>query len=245
MAEHHNRHHQHDPSLTTVQVEVDENDGGGDHDAACGRLRHSTHRVSTTSVRRGEDDRSRRRLRGSSISSSPSSSSSSSPSLSPGPHSHSHTRSRSAESGPRYRTPAAATKAKTRRNTDVRILFLLVALVSLAWSLYQLPLNRVIERRLCVEYYRGRAGLHDASSSSPSSVWSADLKSESTVHLKDGVVGDGEIPEEMCKVDPVQRNLGRIQGFMETGWVVGGMFLSSTSSTVVSLPACLTLSIYP
>lgn len=79
---------------------------------------------------------------------------------------------------------------------EVKPLLLLVALVSLAWSLYQLPLNRVIERRLCGEYYRERGGTE----------------------------GDGEIPEERCKVDEVQRGLGRIQGVMETGWVVGGMF---------------------
>ena len=77
----------------------------------------------------------------------------------------------------------------------IKPLFFLVALVSLAWSLYQLPLNRVVERRLCGEYYRGRGGTER----------------------------DGEIPEERCKVDEVQRGLGRVQGVMETGWVVGGM----------------------
>ncbi|KAM7203184.1 hypothetical protein V8F20_004126 [Naviculisporaceae sp. PSN 640] len=101
--------------------------------------------------------------------------------------------------------PAAAVTPKAELNTDIRILFLLVALVSLAWSLYQLPLNRVVERRLCVEYYRD----HEPS------LWHGD-----------GNGNGNEIPEEMCKVDEVQQGLGRIQGFMETGWVVGDFVMT-------------------
>ncbi|KAK3320376.1 major facilitator superfamily domain-containing protein [Cercophora scortea] len=82
----------------------------------------------------------------------------------------------------------------------VRRLLLLVALVSLSWSLYQLPLNRVIERRLCREYYT----IHDPSVAEP----------------------DGTVREEFCKVEPVQQGLGRIQGVMETMWVVGDFLMT-------------------
>lgn len=72
----------------------------------------------------------------------------------------------------------------------------LVLLVNLSMSLYQLPLNRVVERRLCREYYASR----DPTGFRP----------------------DGEVDEELCKVDAVQRELAWIQGAMETAWIVGG-----------------------
>ncbi len=79
----------------------------------------------------------------------------------------------------------------------IRPLLALVALVNLAWSLYQLPASRVIESRLCREYY----AVHDPS-----------------------VVGPGgEVPEGLCKVDEVQEGLGRLVGGVEVGWVAGGM----------------------
>jgi hypothetical protein len=62
-------------------------------------------------------------------------------------------------------------------------------------SLYQLPLNRVIERRLCREYYAE----HDPAQGS-----------------------DGPIDEGLCKIEQVQQSLGSIQGVMETIWIVGG-----------------------
>lgn len=87
--------------------------------------------------------------------------------------------------------------AKTPSGSNtVRPLLVLVALVSLAGSLYQLPLNRVIEKRLCLDYY--------------------------TRHDPSVVPPGGTIPEELCKVGEVQQGLGRIQGVMETAWVVGG-----------------------
>lgn len=79
----------------------------------------------------------------------------------------------------------------------IRPLLLLVAFVNLAWSLYQLPVSRVVEDRLCREHYRAR---------DPSAL------------RGDG----GSIPEELCKVDEVQQRLGRIQGAAETLWVAGG-----------------------
>lgn len=79
----------------------------------------------------------------------------------------------------------------------ITALLSLLLLVNLAASLYQLPLNRVIERRLCREYYAE----HDP-----------------TV-----IQHDGSIREELCKIDVVQQGLGWIQGTMDTLWVVGGM----------------------
>jgi hypothetical protein len=83
-----------------------------------------------------------------------------------------------------------------RRRPVVRALLSLMVLVNLATSLYQLPLTRVIERRLCLDYY-------------------ANLGPSSLGH-------DGDIREEDCKMDSLQQELGRIQGVMETTWIVGG-----------------------
>ncbi|KAJ0117284.1 hypothetical protein J7T55_003695 [Diaporthe amygdali] len=76
----------------------------------------------------------------------------------------------------------------------------LLLLVNLAASLYQLPLNRVVERRLCQEYY----SYHDPSIIGPG----------------------GDIEETFCKADPVQAGLGRIQGFMDTAWIVGDFVMT-------------------
>jgi hypothetical protein len=57
--------------------------------------------------------------------------------------------------------------------------------------------SRVVESRLCREHY----AVHDPSALRP----------------------DGSAPEELCKVDGVQRRLGRIHGVMEALWVAGGM----------------------
>jgi hypothetical protein len=82
-----------------------------------------------------------------------------------------------------------------RRNAITPVLGLLL-LVNLSMSLYQLPLNRVIERRLCRDYY---------ASTDPS------------------VIGpDGSVDEQLCKIDLVQKGLGWIQGVMETIWIGGG-----------------------
>ncbi|KAK4159212.1 major facilitator superfamily domain-containing protein [Cladorrhinum sp. PSN259] len=67
-------------------------------------------------------------------------------------------------------------------------------------SLYQLPLNRVIERRLCRDYYAAT----DPSAFGP----------------------DGEVNEELCKIDTVQKKLAWIQGAMETAWIVGDFVMA-------------------
>ena len=61
-------------------------------------------------------------------------------------------------------------------------------------ALYSLPLNRVIERRLCEEYYEH--------------------------HNSPKITIDGSIPEKLCKIDDVQRQLAWLQGIMETTLVV-------------------------
>jgi hypothetical protein len=88
-------------------------------------------------------------------------------------------------------------------------LITLLLLVNLAASLYQLPVNRVVERRLCREYYL----VHDPSVLDP----------------------DGFVREELCKNKPeVQEGLAWIQGFMETIWIVGGQSYSSCDAATKS-----------
>lgn len=78
-------------------------------------------------------------------------------------------------------------------------LVLLLLLVYMAQALYTLPLNRVIELRLCEEYY--------------------------TRYDPSVIQRDGSIPEKLCKIDEVQRQLAWLQGIMETTLVVCGMYL--------------------
>lgn len=87
------------------------------------------------------------------------------------------------------------TRARTK-NELIRPVLLLMLLVNLAGSFYQLPLNRVIERRLCREYY----AQYDPGSIGP----------------------DGAVDEQLCKIDSVQRSLAWMQGVMETAWIFGG-----------------------
>ncbi|KAK4112325.1 hypothetical protein N656DRAFT_798136 [Canariomyces notabilis] len=82
----------------------------------------------------------------------------------------------------------------------IRPLLLLIALVTLAWSLYQLPVSRVVESRLCHDYYAA----HDPSVLPPA----------------------GNVPEELCKLDEVQQQLGRIQGVMDAMWVAGDFVMT-------------------
>lgn len=90
-------------------------------------------------------------------------------------------------------------RAARRRAHPKRAILALLALllsVNLAASLYQLPVNRVIERRFCREYY---------TANDPS------------------VIGDdGSIDESFCKIDAVQQRLAWLMGIMETSWIVGG-----------------------
>jgi hypothetical protein len=76
-------------------------------------------------------------------------------------------------------------------------LLLLLILINLATSLYTLPLNRVIEYRLCEDYYRQ--------------------------HPTNAISPDSAIPEKLCKIDEVQKQLAWLQGILETILVVCGM----------------------
>ncbi|KAF2741283.1 hypothetical protein EJ04DRAFT_1471 [Polyplosphaeria fusca] len=82
-------------------------------------------------------------------------------------------------------------------NTDrasIWPLLLLLILTNMAMSLYTLPLNRVIEKRLCDEHY---------------------------AHHDPSAINAGEtIPEKLCKIDEIQKQLAWLQGIMETTFVV-------------------------
>ncbi|KAF1933838.1 uncharacterized protein M421DRAFT_414893 [Didymella exigua CBS 183.55] len=83
----------------------------------------------------------------------------------------------------------------TRKYTrSIRPLIIFLILVHLSAVLYTLPLNRVVELRLCREHY--------------------ELVDPSTIGV------DGSIPEKLCKIDEVQRRLAWLQGIMETTLVV-------------------------
>ncbi|KAL2140774.1 hypothetical protein VTI28DRAFT_3249 [Corynascus sepedonium] len=113
---------------------------------------------------------------------------------------HQRRRSPGAQGARRRRIFSPATAAPATPRRAIRPLLLLVALVNLAWSLYQLPVSRVLESRLCRAHYAA----HDPSILQP----------------------DGSIPEKLCKIDPVQQPLGRIQGMTEAAWVAGDFFMT-------------------
>ncbi|ROW09881.1 hypothetical protein VPNG_06294 [Cytospora leucostoma] len=94
----------------------------------------------------------------------------------------------------------ALSRPRKPARSAIAALLGVLLLVNLAASLYQLPLNRVVEGRLCREFYEQ----HDPSRLGP----------------------DGDVNEELCKVDIVQQGLGRIQGAMETVWIVGDFVMT-------------------
>ncbi len=85
----------------------------------------------------------------------------------------------------------------TGNRRSIRPLVVLLVLVHLSAVLYTLPLNRVIELRLCQDHYEHR---------------------DPSLIPKHGL-----IPEKLCKIDEVQRQLAWLQGIMETTLVVCGM----------------------
>ncbi|KAK7956575.1 MFS general substrate transporter [Apiospora aurea] len=93
-----------------------------------------------------------------------------------------------------------ARRGPVPRRAVISALLILLLLVNFAQSLSSLPLNRVIERRLCREYY--------------------------TEHDKSRIGHDGAVPEELCKVNEVQRGLAWIQGAVDTGWIVGDFVMT-------------------
>ncbi|KFA63726.1 hypothetical protein S40285_09124 [Stachybotrys chlorohalonatus IBT 40285] len=101
-----------------------------------------------------------------------------------------------ASSQPRERAgDRDASQPRGRQPAAVRAVLLLLLLVNLAMSLYQLPVNRVVERRVCREYYAAR----DPAKVGPG----------------------GGVDEQLCKIEAVQKTLGSLQGAMETIWIVG------------------------
>lgn len=103
---------------------------------------------------------------------------------------------------------------RTPTNPAIVAVLGLVLLVNFSTSLYQLPVSRVIERRLCREYF----AKHDPSVIGP----------------------DGSVSEGLCKLPDVQSGLARIQGLMETAWIVGGENRTSRhlSRSVPELTGC-------
>lgn len=86
-------------------------------------------------------------------------------------------------------------------NRAVTPLLVLVLLVNLSASLYQLPLNRVIERRICRDFFRTIV----------------DDGSEAVF------LPDGQVREQLCKVGEVQQDLARVQRGMDLAWIIGGV----------------------
>ncbi|KAI1394827.1 major facilitator superfamily transporter [Hypoxylon fuscum] len=97
--------------------------------------------------------------------------------------------------------PIREARRRPRPKLAIVALLVLLLLVNLAGSLYQLPLNRVVERRFCREYYSE----HDPSV----------------------IDSDGNIDEKLCKkVDAVQQRLAWVMGTMETLWIVGDFVMT-------------------
>ncbi|KAK2009537.1 major facilitator superfamily transporter [Colletotrichum eremochloae] len=104
------------------------------------------------------------------------------------------------DEGISYAATAASGAPRGPRKAGIGALLALVLLVNLAASLYQLPLSRVIERRLCREHY---------------------LIADPSV-----IDRDGTVQERLCKIDDVQQGLAWIQGTMETAWIVGDFVMT-------------------
>ncbi|KAI1080321.1 major facilitator superfamily transporter [Whalleya microplaca] len=92
------------------------------------------------------------------------------------------------------------TQRRRHPKLSIAALLALLLLVNLATSLYQLPLNRLVERRICREYY----STHDPSV----------------------IDNNGNVEEELCKIDVIQQGLAWIIGVMETLWIVGDFIMT-------------------
>ncbi|KAI2616789.1 major facilitator superfamily transporter [Hypoxylon sp. NC1633] len=96
--------------------------------------------------------------------------------------------------------PIQTVPRRARPKSAIVALLALLLLVNLTTSLYQLPLNRVVERRLCRVYY----GTHDPSVIDP----------------------DGNINEKLCKIGEVQKSLAWVMGIMDSLWIVGDFVMT-------------------
>ncbi len=115
---------------------------------------------------------------------------------------------------PRARPIGGASGSRNR----IAPLLALMLVVNLAASLYQLPLNRAVERRLCREYYDRH---HGSLPITASLGWAGDFGLGTQAGTRARRERD-DIDERLCKVDEVQQGLAWIQGVMETAWIVGG-----------------------
>src|ERR1700759_2639664 len=89
--------------------------------------------------------------------------------------------------------------SRRRISSTVVALIMIVAFQHYAARIMSLPLNRVIESRYCLDYYGG----HDPSV----------------------ILPGGDVPEELCKVDEVQKKLAWLHGSIETLHVFCGKYL--------------------
>lgn len=103
--------------------------------------------------------------------------------------------------------PRSPSPTLVRSPNSIRPLIALLIIVHLSAVLYTLPLNRVIELRLCEDHYRQ----HDPKL----------------------IPEHGAIPEKLCKVDEVQRRLAWLQGIMETTLVVCGAHSRSSRTSML------------
>ena len=100
------------------------------------------------------------------------------------------------DNNPPLSDPQKNKRPRTSSRYGVFVIFLLLSIISLAIRLLNLPLNRVIELRYCKEYYQQ----HDPS-----------------------VIGsDGSVPEELCKINEVQKKLAWLEGVIQTSMIVCG-----------------------
>lgn len=96
-------------------------------------------------------------------------------------------------------------------------LIVLLILVHLSTVLYTLPLNRLIELRLCQTYYT----LHDPSSIEPdASIHEVKSQIRNTRETSTNFVAT--TLQSLCKIDDVQQQLAWLQGTMDTTAVLCG-----------------------
>lgn len=81
-----------------------------------------------------------------------------------------------------------ATQTQPSRHHAIWCVLALLLLVNLTNGISNIPLNRLLEKRLCRTFYDT----------------------------------NGDVDEELCKVDRVQQDLAWIMGAFETLWIVGG-----------------------
>ncbi|KAF2756243.1 hypothetical protein EJ05DRAFT_95028 [Pseudovirgaria hyperparasitica] len=106
--------------------------------------------------------------------------------------------------------PGMGTVRERKGNAQrpLKALLVLLLFVNFAQGLYTLPLNKIIEQRLCREYYQEYDPSH--------------------------VQADGTIDESMCKISQIQSRLATLQGIMETTWTIGDFLVTIPMSFVAA-----------